>query len=267
VTTGAGAHHAAGAGLLHDPVAEPGDATRAPAPAADLPPVAGPVAALAVIALAGLVIGAATASGPVRAVAYLGAALAGSAALLVALGARALRPVPLPASVVLGAPAAALRDMPADALALHAGEVQRVHEELAARARRAGAHATALAAAGVGLLVLALPVFWAGGGDALPGGRAGAVALLVAALAPVAGLALTRAVLLGEWSPPLVPPPPALADPAAVLRTQAARHLVACAVAEVVAARRARLVHLMTWLVAVEAGWLVVVAALRVVAA
>ncbi|HWH15143.1 MAG TPA: hypothetical protein VNT51_10380 [Miltoncostaeaceae bacterium] len=238
------------AGAHHDPPEAPGA-------------VAGPVAALAVIALAGVVVGAATESGAVRAVAYLLAALVASAALLTALGARALRPVPAPASVLTGAPAAALRAMPASHVAAHAAEIRRVHEELAARARRAGGHASALAGAGLGLLVLALPVFWAG--DALPGGRAGALALLVVAAAPVAGLALVRAVLLGEWSPPLVPPAAFTAGPDAALRVQAARHLVACAVTEVVAARRARLVHLMTWLLGVEAAWLIVVAALRVV--
>lgn len=240
-------------------------APASPTPAAPAAPsVAGPVAGLVVIALAGAVVGLATASGVVGAIAFVAAALALGSALVVTVAARALRPVPPPASVLRGAPATALAAMAGPGLVAYEAEVRGVQAELEARARRAGAHANALTGAGLAALLVALPAFLPGGDP--PGGRAALVALLLVALAPVGTMALLRAVLLGEWSPPLVPPPPATATADEMLRTQTARRLLACAVAEVVAARRARLVHVMTWLLAVEAGWLVLVALLRIAA-
>lgn len=239
--------------------------------AADPQTVATVASGLAVVALTAVIVGIATGNGGVAGVAFTLAGGCVVAAALMILAMRLLRPTPPPPTRLPADPARTLRVMAADDLRLVADQTRDRALTLAARAAGLGRWATGLLTAGGTLLALTMPVFWlAGDGAQLPAGAAGTVTLLLVAITPVAGLALCRAVMSGEWAPATALP----ADPGSgwnaeswrgeALRRTAARWTVACAVNELVVERRRRVVALMVAILGAEAVWMVVVVLARI---
>lgn len=239
--------------------------------AADPQTVATVASGLAVVGLTAVIVGIATGNGGVAGVAFTLAGGCVAAAGLMMLAVRLLRPTPPPPTLLPPDPARALRVMGAEDLRLVAEQTRDRGVALAARADGLGRWATGLLAAGGALLALMLPAFWlAGDAGRLPAGGTGTVTLLLVAITPVAGLALCRAVMSGEWAPATVLP----ADPGSgwsseswhteSLRRNAARWTVACAVSELVVERRRRIVALMVALLGAEGVWMVIVVLARI---
>lgn len=212
------------------------------------------------VAATALVVGLATDAHRIACAAFLVSGAAAAAVVLLVTVMRVLSPV---APVGRGDGASAIRALAtADAasLAVHDAEARRHERALAAVADLHERRAWWMTAIGTLALAASAPVWLLGGPGGPVAGACGTIALLLVALAPLAGLGLCMTAVTGEWGPPVVAPvAPGHPDP---VRAMTARRIAAGLVGELVVRRRRAVTGLMAWLLVGEIAVIAMVTAI-----
>lgn len=207
-----------------------------------------------------LVVGLATDAHRIACAAFLIAGAAAAAVILLATVTRLLAPVAPGGRGDGAAMIRALATADPASLAVHDAEARRHERSLAAVADLHERRAWWMTAIGTLALTASAPVWLLGGPDGPVAGACGTIALLMVALAPLAGLGLCMTAVTGEWGPAVVAPvAPGHPDP---VRAMAARRIAAGLVGELVVRRRREVTGLMAWLLVAEIAAILFVTAI-----